>query len=512
MITRRQFVKVGAIGVAGLGLFRPGAPAVAAPARGGTLTVALIADPRSLDPHLTGNLQGRATVRAIHDSLLAVDEGGNLAPMLVERWEQPDPRTYLLHLRPGVKFHDGTDFDAEAVIYNFKRIQNPDISSIRAGEIKVLESMEAVDSLTVKLTLQYPFAAFLYALTDVVGCIGSPAAFEKYGKEQSGLNPVGAGPFRFVHYAQDTETVLERNPDYWDSERPYLDRIILRPIPSDSTRLTELKTGGVDIAEELPLQNIAGLRNETNFAVSERIGFRWEYFSFNARSEYPGSNKKLRQAFQWAIDREALHRAAYFGTGSVGYSAILPGNPFYDADYAPFSFDQDKAKRLLDESGLGSVEITTYLRPEAVKQRAAQIFQSMAADVGVKVNLEQVDYANHRNKLFGGTLPLDLHGWWGYRPDPDQYLSILLQSEGSYAKAFACASPEMDALFLQQRGELDPGKRKQVFDQITAGVSDDSIYIPWHYSSDFKGIGKRVQGFVHKPDSIIDFTRISVTA
>ncbi len=511
MITRRQFVKVGAIGVAGLGLLDLKRPAIAATGRGGTLKVALVADPRSLDPHLTGNLQGRATVRAIHDTLLTVDETGSLAPMLVESWEQPDDRTYLLHLRPGLKFHDGTDLDAEAVIYNFKRIQNPDIASIRAGEIKALERMEAVDKQTVKLTLQYPFAAFLFALTDVSGCIGSPAAFEKHGKEQAGLNPVGAGPFRFVHYAQDTETVLERNPDYWDSERPYLDKLILRPIPSDSTRLTELQTGGVDIAEELPLQNIQALKKQSDFEVSERVGFRWEYFGLNARSEFPGSNRKLRQAFQWAIDREALHQAAYFGTGSVGYSGILPGNPFYDANYQPFSYDKDKAKRLLDESGLGSVELTTYIRPEAVKQRAAQIFQAMAGDIGIKVNLEQVDFANHRSKLFAGSLPIDLHGWWGYRPDADQYLSILLESQGSYAKALGYGSAEMDKLFQQQRGEMDLAKRKKLFEQITALMNEDSVYVPWHYSSDFKGIGRRVQGFRHAPDSVIDYKHISVT-
>ncbi|MCL6286082.1 ABC transporter substrate-binding protein [Ruegeria sp. 2012CJ41-6] len=477
---------------------------------GGVLKVALTADPISFDPHLTGSLQGRGTTQAIHDTLFGIDESGNLAPMLVTEWEQPDNKTYILRLRPDVRFHDGTEFNADAVVYNINRILDPDIGSIRSGEIKALDTIEAVDNLTVKIALQYPFAAFLFPLTDVSGCIGSPTAFEAHGKEGAALNPVGTGPFKLVSYSQETETVLEKNGDYWDEGKPYVDRLILRPIPTGSTRLVELQTGGVDLAEDLPLQNIASLGDQTDIVVSERVGFRWEYVGFNAKDEFPGSNKKLRQAFHWAIDREALHHAAYFGTGAIGYSGILPGHPFHDTDYQPFSYDTDKAKKLLDESGLGSAEITAYLRPEPVKQRAAQLIQSMAADVGVTINLEQLDYASHRAKLRGGELPMDMHGWWGYRPDPDQYLSVLLASDGSYAKRHGYSSAEMDKLFSDQRAETDPAKRRAMFREITRLMNEDAIYVPWHYSSDFKGISKKLQGFRHAADSIIEYKYISI--
>ncbi|MBB3064521.1 ABC transporter substrate-binding protein [Limibacillus halophilus] len=510
MFTRRQFVKAGVAGVAG-GMLLPGfaRPAIAA-SRGGTLRVALTADPLSFDPHLTGNLQGRGATQAIHDTLFGISETGELAPMLVESWEQPDNRTYLLHLRSGVRFHDGTPFNAEAVIYNIERIRNPDTKSIRAGEIKALDTIEAIDDLTIKMVLQYPFAAFLFPFTDVAGCIGSPTAFEKYGVGKSGLNPVGTGPFKLVSYSQDTETVMERNGDYWDDGKPYIDRLILRPIPTDSTRLTELETGGVDIAEGLPLQNIAPLREKADIIVSERVGFQWEYFGFNAKEGFPFSNHKLRQAFQWLIDREALHQAAYFGTGSIGFSGILPGHPFHDPTYRPYSFNMDMAKKLLDESGVGSAEITAYLRPEPIKQRAAQIVQAMAADVGIKINLEQVDYANHRAKLRSGDLPMDMHGWWGYRPDPDQYLNILLSSDGSYAEFHGYNNPAMDELFRSQRAETDQAKRRAYFRKIVEMMNEDAIYVPWHYSSDFKGLSPKVKGFRHAADSIIQYKYLSL--
>jgi peptide/nickel transport system substrate-binding protein len=476
--------------------------------RGGTLTVAIFADPLTFDPHLTGNIQGRTACRAIHDTLLTIGADGQLAPGLVETWERPDPRSFVLKLRAGLKFHDGTPLDAEAVRYNIERIRDPKTTSIRGGEISALDSISVVDARTVRLALKYPFAAFLFPFTDVTGCIGSPTAFERHGLDYN-LRAAGAGPFRLVEYQKDSRTVLERNPDYWDAGKPYVDRLVLRPIPTDSTRLAELRSGGVQIAEALPLQDIQRLRERQEFVVSEKVGFRWEYFGFNLREQHVGRSKKFRQAFQWAIDREALHRVAYFGTGSIGFDGILPGSPFHDADYKPFKLDLDRAKRLIDEAGIGSgATLVGPLQPDPVKQRAAQLFQQTAARLGVKIEIQQVDSAGYRNSLQGGVMPLDLQGWWGYRPDPDQYLSILLHSSGSYAKFHGYANPEMDKLIDAQRAATDQGERRRVFRQISELMNDDAVYVPWHYSSDFKGLHPSVKGFTHAQDSIIKFEGI----
>ena len=503
MITRRSFAA--GIGAAGgvLAARSLGAPAIAAPS--GTLRVAIFADPLTLDPHSTGNLQGRATCRAVHDTLFTIDATGRLAPGLVESWEQPDAQTYLLRLRQGIKFHDGTPFDAEAVRYNLARIRTPPqgLYSARKDEFLALDRVDVVDAGTLKITLKYPFVAFLFPLTDVSGCIGSPTAFERWGLDY-GFHPAGTGPFRLAEYAKDNRTVLERNPDYWDKGKPGVDQIVLRPIVVDSTRLAELRAGGVDIAEALPLQDIRRLRQAREFVVSEKQGFRWEYFGFNLRDEYPGRSKKFRQAFQWAIDREALHQVAYFGTGSVGYDGILPGTPFNDPQYRPFQRDMDKAKRLIEESGVTlPVTLRAPLQPDPVKQRAAQLFQATAAELGVKVEIEPVDSASYRATLSGGKMPVDLFGWFGYRPDPDQYLTVLIDSAGSYARFNAYANPEMDRLMLAQRRERVESERRKIFRQISDLMNDDAAYVPWHYSSDFKGLAAKVKGFEHAQDGII---------
>lgn len=509
MITRRKFIRTSAL-VASGALLVPGAmrSSLAAPTvarHGGTLTAALFADPLSFDPHLTGNIQGRAATQAVHDTLFAVDAQGRLAPRLVESWEQPDNVTFVLHLRQGVTFHDGTPFNAEAVKYNIDRIGDADLGSIRGGEITALESIEVVDGHTVRMTLKYPFAAFLFPFTDVTGCIASPAALEQWGADY-GLHPVGTGPFKLVEYLKDTHSILERNGDYWDGDKPYLDRLVLRPIPTDSTRLAELRSGSVQFAEALPLQDVTRLRDFPELVVSEKTGFRWEYFGFNLKDEFPGHSKAFRQAFQWAIDREALHHVAYFGTGAIGYDGILPDSPFHDPDYRPFERDVDRAKRLIEESGLDQpIVISAPLQPDPVKQRAAQIFQANAAEIGVTVNIEQIDSAGYRNMLRDGAMPMDMQGWWGYRPDPDQYLAILLHSTGSYARYHSYSNPEMDALIEGERQAGSEEERYGLFRRISELMNEDAVYVPWHYSSDFKGLSPSVGGFVHTANGITDF-------
>jgi peptide/nickel transport system substrate-binding protein len=509
MINRRNLLRSAAATIAGLAAStaRAQAPAIVKP--GGTLTVAIFADPISFDPHLTGSIQGRTATQAIHDTLLSVDENGRLAPRLAESWEFSDEgKIFTVKLRSGIKFHDGTAFDAAAVKYNIDRINDPKTASIRKGEIRAMDRIEVVDSNTVRFILKYPFTAFAFPLTDVAGAIGSPTAMEKWGPDY-GLHPVGTGPFKLAEYQKDTRTVLEKNPEFWMPGQPYLDRVIMRPITTDSTRLTELRAGGVQMAEALPLQDIVRLRQTQAVIVSEKVGFRWEYFGFNLRNEYPGRSKRFRQAFQWAIDREALHKIAYFGTGSIGFDGILPGSPFFDGSYKPYTRDVEKAKRLIGESGISaSISIKGPLQPDPVKQRAAQIFQANAAEIGVRVDIEQVDSAGYSTLLFGGQLPMDLQGWWGYRPDPDQYLDILLSSTGSYAKAHGYQNPDMDKLVTAQREAATEAERKAIFRQISALMNEDAVYVPWHYSSDFKGLQPTVKGFVHAANGITAFETI----
>ena len=216
-----------------------------------------------------------------------------------------------------------------------------------------------------------------------------------------------------------------------------------------------------------------------------------------------------RRVRNWAIDREALHHVAYFGTGSIGYDGILPGSPFHDPDYRPYVRDLDKAKRLVEESGLDQpIELLGPITPDPVKQRATQIFQANAAEIGVTVNTEGIDAGGYWAAMRKGTMQLILEGWWGYRPDPDQYLYIMLHSTGRQAKRMGYANPKMDELMTAQRSAQDLGERRRLFRQISDLMNEDAVYVPYHYGSDFKGHLPNVKGFVHTQDSIISYREI----
>ena len=510
MLTRREFLRrsVGGVGTAGTLGVLSAAPVLAQP--GGTLTVAIFADPLTLDPHLAQNLQGRGTARAIHSRLFRIDQKGQLAPGLAESWEQLDQRTYLIHVRQGIKFHDGTPFDAEAVRVNLERIRNPATQSLRAGEISAIDNVETLSARTLKITLKLPFAAVLFPFTDVAGSIASPAALQRWGADYA-LHPAGAGPFRLVEYQKDVHTVLERNPDYWEKGKPQVDRVVLRPIPVDSSRLAELRSGGVQVADALPLQDIRRLRQLSDIVVSEKVGFRWEHFVFNVRPEFPGGSLKFRQAFQWAIDREALNKLVYFETGSIAYDGILPGSPFHDPGYKPFTHDLERAKRLMGESWVTlPVTLRSALQPDPVKQRAGQVFQATAEKLGVKVEIQQVDSATYFDRVQKGLDGIDLFAWWGYRPDPDQYLYINLHSTGSWARYRGYSNPKMDELLLAERAALTVADRRRIFRQISELMNEDAAYVSYHYSSDFKGLSPKVKGFVPYQDGLIVYEELSL--
>jgi peptide/nickel transport system substrate-binding protein len=491
----------------------PAARPTAAPAQaktGGMLIAGNEADPGTLDPANMFGLPPRRIGRTIYNALVSVDEQGNVQPELVEAWEQPDDRTYLLKLRKGVKFHDGTDFNGEAVKFHFDRHLDPSVKSVRAGELAAVESTSIVDPYTVRVALKQSFAPFLAALFDWSGFVVSPTAVQKWG-DQYGLHPVGTGPFKFVEYAKDQQTIVERNPDYWEAGLPRLDRITFRPIPVDSTRLTELRSGGVHIAEDLPLQDVPRLKGMSEMVLSIKDGFRFDYFHFVSDKEPYGSNQKLRQAVNWALDREAILQGAFFGIGAVGYQPFFPGTAYYDPNFRPYTHDLSKAKQLLEASGAPTpIRWEVAVTSDPVKQRVTQVVQSQLAELGIQLDLKQMDTAARTELIRSGNYVFDTgFGWWGYRPDPDQYLSTLMysQSNNNYGHI---KDPRIDDLLAKGRAVSSPEERRRIYQQLRDIVSDESIYIYYWEGPNIKGLSPKVRDFQHMPDSIIRYQRISL--
>jgi peptide/nickel transport system substrate-binding protein len=520
-LTRRGFVQgAAAMGLAGSALGRQtrsldvvfaaqGTPDTGEEIpRGGAFTAGHQTSILSMDPAATGEPQVRTIRNCVTEALFDLDPDANLIPRLAESWEQTDEKTYVLKLRQGVKFHDGNPFDAEVVKFNLERMLNPETQNVWASEIAQLESVDVIDTYTVQLKTKALLAAFLIPLYDMNGMQLSPAAVEEWGAD-IGFHPVGTGPFRFVEFIKDQHVVLERNPDYWQPGKPYLDQLTFNAIPVDSTRLTDLRSGGIQLAEYLPFQDIARLRDSQEIIVSERPGFRVDYLNFNV-TRSPGSSKEFRQAWNWLIDRDAFMQGSYFGTGAPAWDLFLPGTRFYDPEYRPTQRDVGKAKELLAASGVQlPIDLTMYATQDPVVQRDAQITQANVAEAGINLAIEVVDQARyneiHQPRPDGSAGDFDVQlSWWGFRPDPDQYLGVILKTNGSWNWG-KYSNPEFDQLLVEEQGELDDAKRIAVFRQIAELLTEDAPVIPYHFGANVKGLTPNVEGFVHRADGLVRY-------
>jgi peptide/nickel transport system substrate-binding protein len=447
--------------------------------------------------------------RAIYDPLIELDEQGNLQPGLIERWERTDDTTFLFHVRPGVKFHDGTALDAEAVKFHFDRHMDPETASLRKSEFGPFDRAEITGPMTVKLTLKEPYSPFPFALFDWAGFVISPAAYKQWGKDDYRMHPAGTGPFKLVSYAKDQQTVVERNPDYWRAGEPLLESVTFRAIPLNATRLTELRSGGVHIAEDLPFQDFARLKEMSDVVVSEKKGFRWDGFMFNSRKE-PWTNQKLRQAVNWAVDREAIHQTVYFETGLIGYDTFLPGTPYYDPSYKPFTRDLDRAKQLMAESGAPSgLQMNGLIYQDQPYEKALQIVQANLAELGINLSITVRDLASVTESFQKGEYDFSVN-WWGYRPDPDQWISGKFHSKGSQNYYGFYSNPEADRLIEQARRTSDQAERVRLYRQLALQMNEDAVHIFFHYGSNIKGLSPKVQGFTHFLDSMIRYQKVSL--
>jgi len=244
------------VGVAIIGLLTS---AAAQGVKGGALQAVLDLDPPTMDPHRSGAAVDRQVYQSLYDKLVDIDENLGIVPMLATSWTiSPDGKTVTFKLRQGVKFHDGTPFNAEAVKYNFDRMRDPKFPSTRRSEIAPVANVVAVDPATVQIVLERPYSPLLYVLTDRAGMMVSPAAAQKEGLNFA-LHPVGTGAFAFVEKLPQDHITLQRNPGYWDPALPRLERIVFRVITDDNARVANVKSGDVDIVANVPLPQVRAL-------------------------------------------------------------------------------------------------------------------------------------------------------------------------------------------------------------------------------------------------------------
>jgi ABC-type transport system substrate-binding protein len=449
------------IGVAVLALLTAGSALGETPQKGGTLVFGRGGDSVGLDPAYETDGNSFMICDNVFEALVAyADESTALEPGLAESWDiSDDGKTYTFHLRKGVKFHDGTDFDANAVVFSIGRMmKTPNVKFLGAGfEIPAqerppeywvsmemddtIESIEAPDAHTVVFKLKRLEAPFLANMGMDFADIISPTAFLKNPQEFL-RTPVGTGPFKFVSWVRDDRITLERFEDYWDKTGgPYLDKLVFRSIPENSVRFLELKTGNINICQFPNPADIPMAKNDPKLALAVQPGMNIGYLSFN-HTKPLWQNVHLRRAVAHAIDRTAIVDNIYQGVGQVAKNPIPPTMWGYNEAVPGFAYDLELAKQELEKAGYpegqGLPEITLWsmpvprpYNPEGLKVGVAMI--SDLAKVGIQARIVSYDWGTYLKRQREQPEDMDLFqlGWTGDNGDPDNFLAVLFDGLAS---------------------------------------------------------------------------------
>src|SRR5437660_6008688 len=344
------------------------AASVAAQAQS-TLRIGLAEAPDVLDPTMARTYVGRIVFASICDKLLDIDEKLNIVPQLALSYEtSADGKAVTIKLRPGVKFHDGEKLDAEAAKFSFERHLTM-TGSYRKPELAAVDHVEVVDPLTVRLVLKSPFSPLIAQLTDRAGMMVSPKAAKEAG-DKFGLKPVCAGPYKFVERVQQDRIVVEKFADYWNKDDVHIDRIVYLPIVDATVRLANLKSGGLDLIERLLATDIPAVRGDPKLKLLNPVGLFYVGITMNvgngeAANSPLGKDKRVRQAFEASIDRDAINQVAFNGEFMPGNQWVNPENPYYQKSLPVPKRDVAKAKALLKEAGATLPLTVDFLVPKS---------------------------------------------------------------------------------------------------------------------------------------------------
>jgi peptide/nickel transport system substrate-binding protein len=474
-----------------------------------TLYVALEAEPPELDPNLSSAYVDRQVMASLYDKLVDIDENGEIVPMLAKSYDvSDDGKVYTFHLRDGIKFHDGTEFNAEAAKYNLERYQEED--SVRSTEVEPIESVEAVDEYTVRVTLSEPFAPFLAVLTDRAGIMASPKAIEENNGRIS-KDPVGTGPFKFVERVRGDHITVEKNPDYWREGLPKIDKIEYRGIDDENVQYQNLQSGELDIIDSIPLVEFKELQESGDYNVSIEPGLGYQGVFLNV-TQPPFDNKQLRQAVYRLVDRDAIVKAVLRGVGGEAGNS-----PFSEQSWA-YSEESDsypersveEAKALLEEAGEpDGFSFTLKTDPSPINQQIGQVIQNNLKPAGIDVKLEQEEFGTLLDDSTNGNFQALFLGWSG-RIDPDLNIYDFTVTNGDFNDS-GYSNPEVDKLLNEARITSDRDRRKELYGQVMEILHEDVPYVYLYHNNQTTDFAMQptVQGFEPYPDGILRLAGVS---
>ncbi|EKN70955.1 hypothetical protein BABA_03809 [Neobacillus bataviensis LMG 21833] len=461
----------------------------ATPKKGGQLNIAFDTDISNYDPLQGNSGNDHALLYPVYDTLVNFNAQLEPEPGLAESWDIPDDKTIILHLKKGVTFHDGTPFDAEAVKFNIERAIAPDS---KVSDLKNVESVEVIDPQTAKLKLKQPDSSIILALSDRSGMMVSPTAVQKYGKD-FGQNPVGTGPYKLANWVRNSEIVLEANEKYWQAGLPYLDKINLKIMPDENSRLNALKSGQVQLFWNVSPDNTQSLKNDKNIVLNSKMKVAFQNMYINTKLA-PFDKKEVRQALQYAIDREAIVNALTFGEGEPAYQTF-PKEYWASSPDIKIPFDPEKSKSLLKAAGEPSVKFDVYVPNLPFYQRIAEAVKGQIKEAGFNMNILTTEANKGNTTYFNEKRAQAWFTFWSGRPDPQQTMNSLISGDAFY-NAGGETSPEKEELIAKAAVTYDQKERAKLYAQINKiAILDEAMTIPVFFAPATAAMSPVVQGF-----------------
>ncbi len=470
---------------------------------GGTLQAATADELLSMDPGFGTGGAMNSLGFMVYNNIVGLGTGGEILPELAASWDiSADGKQVTFHLVKGVKFSDGTDFNAEAVKWNGDRIMDPSVGSGVRSRFDGVDRIEVNDSNTVTYHLKKPFRPFLSFLTELPGFILSPTAVDKYNgysdrQSESGRNPVGTGAFNWVDWRVGDQVIVERNDKYWDKGRPFLDKFILKFISDDTVRLAMVRTGETDIIEGIGEDDLELLKNEPNVKVDGAKGGR-THVLWSRVNQDPWSNNDVLQAIAYAIDRQTYLNTVHSGIGRPAYTMTSIGWA-HDPNLMPFTFDLGKAQQKMKDAGYANgLTMPIWTNPDPSNIEKVEVIQAMVKEIGINLEINQVAPGEAWKNAVEGTTH---HGIFRWRPSADPHLNLvnIFGSEGGQNK-WNYSNSRVDSLLDEASQVYDIAKAKSLYANIQTIIAQDAPFIYLVWAEEFTVLNKSVQNFARTPD------------
>ncbi|MGA9507363.1 MAG: ABC transporter substrate-binding protein [Candidatus Sulfotelmatobacter sp.] len=478
-----------------------------------TLVMLIESSPTNLDPRIGVDAQSERIDNLIFDDLLSRGDNLDVAPALAERWEIPDPLTYIFHLHHGVFFHDGRPLTSRDVKWTFDSLLQGKIRSTKSAVYRFVDHIDAPDDYTVVFHMKEPTATLLWNLSD--GAIG----IVPYGSgTEMTTQPIGSGPFKFVSAETDKEVVLERNDNYW-GEKPKLTSVRFAVVPDATTRALELRKGSGDATiNALTPDTVLTLQRDPSLAVERAPGTVLAYMGFNLRDPIL-RDVRVRQAIAYAFDRTPMIEYLWRGEAQPARSILPPQSWAYNGNVPAYDHDPEKARQLLDSAGYPAINgvrfhLTMKTSTDENTRLMVAVMQQQLREVGIVLDIRTFEFATFFADVTHGAFQLYSLRWIGGNEDPDifEYAFHSAKFPPNGANRGYYSNPKVDALIDQARREVNQNKRKSLYAELQLILAEQLPYIDLWYLDNVLVHNKRVRNLQLNPAGNYDFLRTAELA